>query len=150
MGNAELKKELETLRGEIKSSQEKSSWAEEDKKFEQDFEKNIAPLLTTDAIPAENLPRLKKLLKTLAFTDEYAKSPLSVIYKGVDDFKQFLPGNKKKSAEDSKGGFRGKEGEKSVLDMNAKEFDEYIASQSQEQNQGKKFDIRRDGRSVSE
>jgi len=146
-GQVALKKELETLRGEIKDSREKALWAEEDKKFEQDFEKNVAPVLKSDNVPAENVPRLKKLLKTLAFTEEYAKSPLAVIYRGVEDFRQFLPGAKRKSAEESRGGIRGKEGEVDIMNMSNEEFEAYMKQQKQEEGG---FQIRRDGRSVSE
>jgi hypothetical protein len=146
MGQVALKKELESLRTEIKSGKEKALWAEEDSKFEQDFEKNIAPILKTDNVPAENIPRLKKLLKTLAFTEEYAKSPLPVVYRGVEDFQQFLPGAKKKSGEETRGGIRGKEGEKSILDMDNKEFEEYMTQLKKEEGG---FDLRRDGRPVS-
>ena len=145
-GQVALKKELDTLRNEIKDSREKALWAEEDKKFEQDFEKNIAPILKTDNIPAENLPRLKKLLKTLSFTEEYAKSPLSVIYRGVEDFQQFLPGAKRKSGEESRGGIRGKEGEVDIMKMSNEEFEAYMKKQKDEEGG---FQIRRDGRLIS-
>ena len=147
MGQVTLQKELKSLRDEIKDSKEKSLWADEDKRFEQDFEKNVAPLLTSDKVPAENLPRLKKLLKTFAFTEEYAKSPLAVIYRGVDDFQQFLPGAKRKSGEDARGGIRGKEGEKDIMEMTGPEFEAYIAGEKAKE---EKFQLRRDGRSVSE
>ena len=144
MGQISLKKELDALKGDIKTTTEKSVWAEEDRKFEDDYERNIEPIIKADGIPEENLPRLKKLLKKLAFTEEYAKSPLPVVYRGVEDFKQFLPGTKKKSAESSKSGIRGEETEKSILDMNNEEYDAFVKGQTG------RSDIRRDGESIKD
>jgi len=147
MGNTILQKEVEGLKAQIKENSEKTMWVEQDKRFEQDFEKSIAPILKSENIPSENIPRLKKLLKTYAFTEDFAKSPLSVVYRGIEDFKQFLPSSKKKSGESARGGLRGEETTKSILEMTPKEFDEYISREGKAEGG---MDLRRDGRSIKE
>ena len=49
----------------------------------------------------DDLAKLKSRLKKMAFTEEYAGTPLDLIYKGLDTFR---PIEKKKSAESSRGG----------------------------------------------
>lgn len=145
-GQANLSKELESLRADIKKGSEERAWVEEDKKFEQDYEKNVISLLEVDKIPKENLPRLKKLLKSLAFSEEYAKTPLPVIYRGVEDFKQFLEKGRK-SGEPARSGIRGEEKKVSILDMTDEEYNKHIEEGIKNE---QKFDIRRDGRAISD
>ena len=145
---AGIKKELEDLKTVFQKSDRDNKWAREDRAFEEDFEKVLIPILNTDNIPQENRSRLKKLLHTLAFTAEYANTPLPVIYRGVEDFRQFSGKGVKKSAEASKGGIRGgKEGEIDWMSLEPDDFDKKIKEMAKEE---PGMEIRRDGRAVSD
>lgn len=114
----ELKKKLGALEKERSETYQSNS-------FQKEFDKEIAPLLEADGVPKENHKKVLKLLKDLAFTEEYAKTPLKVIYKGVEQFDDFrIKG--KKSAEGSRGGARGGSvPEKEMRDMTDEEFEKY-------------------------
>lgn len=145
---ATIKKELDDLKTIVKKSDEDRLWAKEDKAFEEDFEKNLSSVLDTDKIPQENRARLKELLKTYAFTTEYSGTPLSVIYRGVEDFRQFLEKGVKKSGEPGKGGIRGgAEGEIDWLNLPPDEFEKKMKEMKAE---GPGMEIRRDGRAISD
>jgi len=67
---------------------------------EKGFEKDFAKLIKD--VPEADDPKVKAKLKTLAFTEEFAKAPLKAIFYGnPDEFGGLKP---KKSAEPSKGG----------------------------------------------
>lgn len=140
-----LKKELEDLKSAYAKDKESRTWELEDKAFEKDFDANVKSLLEADELSEEMKERAKKLLKAYAFSEKYAKTPLSVIYKGVDDFRQ-LDAKGKKSGENSRGGFRGKEGDVNILEMDDESFNKYIDS---EKKKAGKFQIRRDGQDIS-
>lgn len=145
---ANLSKELAALRAQVKKGDDERVWAEEDRRFEKDYDKNVVSLIETDGVLKENIPRLKKLLKTLAFTEEYAKTPLKVIYRGVDDFRQFSKKGQK-SGESARGGIRGDETDSGWLDLSEEEFEKKIKEESNKQGETK-FNIRRDGKSIKD
>ena len=84
----------------------------------------------------------------MAFTEEYSKTPLKVIYRGVDDFRQFSKKGKA-SGESSKSGIRGEDAEKGYLDLSDEEFEKRIKEESTAAGE-KKFDIRRSGKTISD
>ena len=93
--------------GDLKESDQ---FKKEDDQFDRDFDKVILKLIKEEhpKVTDEEIKGMQDDLRKLAFTEEYAKTPLHVIYKGVDDFR---PG--KSSAESSRGGSsKGGEGTK--------------------------------------
>jgi len=147
-GNSSLTKEVAELKAALKKGDDARMWAEEDKRFEKDYDKNVVSLIETDGVPKENIPRLKKLLKSLAFSEEYAKTPLKVIYRGVDDFRQFSKKGKQ-SGELSKSGIRGDDTERGYLDLSEEEFNKRIEREAKEAGETK-FNIRRSGKAITD
>ena len=125
--------------------------AKELEAFDNEFKSDIA---TLDSIKKENLDEAKKLLKELAFTEEYAKVPLKKIIRFAE-FDKFKgePKKGKKSAESSKTGKRGNvvkyedwtnEDWKNASDSEFDKASEYMAgSQS-------KYAIQRNGKTVKD
>ena len=124
----EVKKKLESL-------EEERSSAYQSKMFEREFEEKILPLLEKDSISEENRNKIKKLLKKLAFTTDYAQTPLPVIYRGVEEFDRFRAKGKK-SAESSRGGMSGGVGEeKDIREMTDEEFEKFSDEQGSKQSE---------------
>jgi len=96
----EIKDALDSMK-DLKAQQET---VKADNQFNQEFS-SIEPLIKTEYpdISEGDLSKLKQQLKDTAFTEEYAKTPLSVIYKGLDGFRGAVM-TKKKSAESSRSG----------------------------------------------
>ena len=120
---------------------------EERNEFGNDFRKSIVPLVKTEYpdISDEKLSEIEEELHTLAYTEEFAKVPLSVIYKGNDDFRGLVQ-PKKVTAEEGKQ-FTGQGGkvvnfenatEEDVNKMDSKTFEQYSNWEaSREFNRGK-------------
>lgn len=72
--------------------------------YSQEFDKDVVPLIRAEYpdISEENLTRIKTELHDVAFSDGYLKTPLKVIYKGLDDFREYVP-PARKSAEGGRG-----------------------------------------------
>ena len=103
-GIPKLKKEFDEKLSKLERERSESV---QDKEFEKDYEKSVIPLLEEQGVPKEKWNEAKKMLKDLAFSEDYAKTPLKVIFKGVDDFEEFIPKEKRKSIEGGRSGARG-------------------------------------------
>jgi len=93
----ELAKEARTLK-EIKAAYEENK---AEQAFNEEFGQDVQAIVEAEypGITAEQLASLKTKLKEYATTAEYVKTPLKVIYRGLDDFREFVP--KRKTAESS-------------------------------------------------
>ncbi len=130
-GQPDVKKALDDFRSEIEKGRTERERTHQYSEFNKDYEKSIIPLLEKDGVPSEKRKEVKKLLQTLAFTTEYASTPLPVIYRGVEDFDGFKVKGKK-SAEPSRGGARGGE-EEDEMPKGDKEFKEWSDKKGREQ-----------------
>jgi len=135
----EFQKELQALR-------EEREWQKQYQEFEKEFTDKLEPLIVKEGIPEAERPKLKSLIRDLAFTERFAAWPLDDIYlflkaKGLLD--DFLPKEKKKSAEVSRGGARGKEAGslKEIIEgMSEEEFLKWSDEQAKKE---KRFEIHR-------
>ena len=96
----EVKEAMQVIK-DLKASNEQTK---ADVDFSKEFE-GVKPLIKAEYpnISDGDLSNIQKQLKDNAFTEEYAKTPLSVIYKGVDGFREAVI-TKKKTAESSRSG----------------------------------------------
>ena len=122
--------------------------SKEDKIFDREFSKDI---VTLEDLKKEDQEEVKKLLKDLAFTEEYAKVPLKRIWR-FEEFDKFRGEVKgKKSAESSGGGARGELTnydswtKEDIKNASGSEFDKYCDYMEKKQ---PKFTIHRDGKIV--
>lgn len=78
----------------------------EETAFNASFDKHVLPLIKSEYgdLPADTVESIREKMKERAYSDEFAKTPYSVIYKGVDDFRSFKR-TQAKSSEASRGGF---------------------------------------------
>jgi hypothetical protein len=121
-----LKHELDSMKAEKQAQIEA-------KGFEQEFGENILPLVKAEypEISEGQLEVIKNKLKEVAYTEQFAKTPLGVIYKGVDDFRG-VETARRASAEAGRGGNKAQAGkdfdsvsEEDISKMSAEEFDRY-------------------------
>lgn len=121
MGVPKLKKEFEEKLGSIEQERMANIQKSE---FSKEYEKDVLPLLKDSGIPQERWDGVKKRLSELAFTEEYAKTPLKVIFKGVDEFEDYKKVPGKKSVEGTRNiGARGGSGEETnLMDLSDEEF----------------------------
>lgn len=78
----------------------------EEANFSSDFDRVVLPLIKAeygDDAPSSLISDIKEDLKVLAYSEEYAKVPYAVIFKGQDEFRGLIP-EKNKGAEGSRGG----------------------------------------------
>lgn len=78
----------------------------EEVQFSADFEKNVVPMIKAefgDDVDPTKIAEFKESLKALAYTQEYAKVPYDVIYRGRSEFRTMATA-KKRSAEGARGG----------------------------------------------
>jgi len=96
----EVKEAMQVIK-DLKASNEQTK---ADVDFSKEFE-GVKPLIKAEYpnISDGDLSNIQKQLKDNAFTEEYAKTPLSVIYKGLDGFREAVI-TKKKTAESSRSG----------------------------------------------
>jgi len=104
-GKDDLSPKISGLIEDINHMKESEKDKIEELEFNTDFDKDIAGLVKAEYpdISDDNLTKIKEKLHDLAYTEEYAKVPLKIIYKGLDDFREMFP-KKAKSAEGSRGG----------------------------------------------
>lgn len=97
---SDYKESLETIK-ELKATNEA---AKAEAQFTQEFQ-DLMPIIKDEYpdISESDLSNIQKQLADTAFTEEYARTPLSVIYKGLDGFRGAVM-SKKKSAESSRSG----------------------------------------------
>lgn len=93
-----VQKDLDSLK-EMKEDERQA------KLFDSEYKEKVVPLLEKDGIPEEKRSRVKKILRTLAFTTKYVNMDLDEIYdlrKLRGDFDSVL-GKGRKTAETSRG-----------------------------------------------
>ncbi|MHA1420270.1 MAG: hypothetical protein ACTSPO_15250 [Candidatus Heimdallarchaeaceae archaeon] len=113
----------------------------EDRIFDQEFKKDI---LSLDDVKEGDQAEVKKLLKDLAFTEEFAKVPLKRIWR-FEEFDKFRGESKgKKSAESSAGGDDNWTKD-DIKNASGADFDKYCEYMEKKQ---PKFTIHRDGKIV--
>ena len=121
---ANLEKKIGELEEKLAKKEQADIESKQDAEFDKEFNKEVLPLMEKDGISPEKRKKLKDRLKVLAFTEEYVKTPLKVIYKGEDSISEIkTPG--KKSAESSGTPPHGGEGKekKDWMDMSDDEFE---------------------------
>lgn len=113
---------------ELKALKEEKEWQKQYQEFDKEFTDKVEPILIEDNIPEKKRPKLKSLMRELAFTERFASWPADDIYtflKAKGQLDDFMPKEGKKSAESSRGGARGKESEsiKEIIEnMSEEEF----------------------------
>lgn len=77
----------------------------EEQAFRSAFDEHIIPLIKQEYgdLPEDTISEIRKVMMEKAYSDEFAKTPYSVIYKGLDEFRGFKR-TPAKSAEASRGG----------------------------------------------
>jgi hypothetical protein len=114
----------------LEKTSETTTEQQQDVEFERDFSKNVLPLIKDEYPEASDklVGRIKTLIESLAFTEELIGTPLSMIYKGSEQFRGVKG---KKSAESSTGSGRiekvGIEGvtPEDIENMSDAEFDKF-------------------------
>jgi len=88
----------EEEREKLRKIEEAITWSREDKLFEEEYNKDIVPLIKEMQIPEENERKIKKTLYNLAFTEEFSKLPLREIIRtsAFDDLVPIGGGTKRK------------------------------------------------------
>lgn len=90
--------DIDFYKDSIRKQQEEDANAREEQLFERDFEKDIIPLIKKeygDDVPASTIKQIKDDIKAKAYTEEFAKVPYTMIYKGDDNFRSLVPTPKK-------------------------------------------------------
>lgn len=90
----------------MKQAKDAASIVAETAQFNQDFDKQILPLIKAeygDDTKPEIIERIREDLKAKAYSTEYSKVPYTTIYKGEDQFRGVIA-EKKKGAEGARGG----------------------------------------------
>lgn len=90
--------DIDFYKDSIRKQQEEDANAREEQLFERDFEKDIVPLIKKeygDDVPASTIKQIKDDIKAKAYTEEFAKVPYTMIYKGDDGFRSLVPTPKK-------------------------------------------------------
>ena len=82
--------------------------AAEEQLYTSNFDKEVLPLVKKefgDDVPADTISQIRDELKNLAYTETYKQTPLAVIFKGVERFREFKrpPAG---SGEAGRGGFQ--------------------------------------------
>lgn len=123
---------------------EQSEIQAEELAFNNAFDKTVMPLIKAEYgdLPKDTVEAIRELMMKKAYSDEYAKTPFEVIYKGLDDFRNYkrMPNN---SAENSDGVNRNgaDEGtdefenitEEDIDKMDSKTFDRYTVYQEKKE-----------------
>lgn len=103
--SAEDLKAIEAIKSEAALLQNERLQAHQEKSFNEEFEEKVLPAIEREypGIPKETLNEIKSEVKKKAFTEEYSKTDLGVIYKGMDEFRgRFTP--PRKGPEETRGG----------------------------------------------
>lgn len=117
---------VDKLREEYEGSLEK-------RLFEDDFEKRVAPLVRDEypEISDSDLQNIKNTVKKIAYTEEFAKTPLDYIYRGEPSLRGVVRSTKKTAESSRKGDsktemidYNSLSGEQ-ISNLTGKEFFEY-------------------------
>lgn len=95
-----LKHELGERFQDLDQLKSRAQESELEQRQEQIWKKQFSELIQKLPDEAENIKSIESKLKRLAFTEEYHKTPLEVIYKGVDELRP----TKRRTVESGKGG----------------------------------------------
>lgn len=146
VGNtAALEEKISKLEARLTETSKITEEEKQDKLFNKEFEKEIAPLIEQDGISPENQKRVKKLLYSLAFTEEFGNTPLKFIYKGHESFDDFRKKGRKSGESSGPAAHAGDGKEKSFMEMDDDEFEKESEELGKKD---KNRDIRRDGKSI--
>ena len=99
---AEVQEKLKAV-DDFKAAQEVAA---EESAFQASFDKDIVPLIKAEYgedLDPDTIQKIRTELMEKAYSDEFANTPLGVLYKGHDSFRGFTR-TAKKSAEPSRGG----------------------------------------------
>ncbi len=89
---------VETFTQAVKEQQERDAIEREEQLFNQDFNKEIIPLIQKEYgpdVPQSVIDEIRDGVKAKAYTEEFVKVPYSMIYKGDDKFRSLVPSPKK-------------------------------------------------------
>ena len=129
---SQLRKEIEDLKGTLQKSKEEAEIMRQNRLFEKEFEKEVLPLLEQEGV-ADKKNEIMETLRALAFTEEYARTPLKVIYRGDETFETFRRKGKKSAESGGRMTHAGEDREKSITEMSEEEFEKWSDEQ------GKKY-----------
>ena len=118
--------------------------------FNSDFSKEVSEIVKGYELSTDEATELKRVLHDKAFTKTYANVPLEVILRGDSDFDRFRSSQAKTQGFEAGGKSvrgTGKISDKSVKDMNDKEFDQQLEEMESNQGNGG-VEIQRDGRTI--
>lgn len=127
---AKLPKDVEAKLAKLDELSQQHQEAVDEQTFSREFDKDVLPLLTAEYpdLSPKQLDKLKRRVHSIAFTEDYAKTPLSVIYKGLDEFRGVVKAPKT-TAEHGK---PGSEQVKDVLDVDFENVSEEDVSKMDE------------------
>lgn len=102
---AEIPKEITDKLKKVDEWSAQQEVQAEESAFNAAFDKEVVPLIEAEygKLPEDTISEIRKLAMEKAYTDEFGKTPLSVIYKGLDEFRSFKR-TPARSAEPSRGG----------------------------------------------
>lgn len=133
----EIPKEIAEGIAKINKYEQDQQTLTEEAHFTSDFDSKILPLIKAeygDDVPESTIEDIKDNVKAKAYSEEYAKVPLSTIYKGEDQFRGIIP-KKQSGSEKSRGGYRAAaepfKGDE--LDLTKEQSDEMVANMTPEQ-----------------
>ncbi len=130
-------KEFNEIMEKVKGLEQLNLESLEEQKYNSDFDKKVIPAIQKEYpnISDKNLAKIKNDLHNIAYTEEYAKTPLDVIYKGLDDFRNVTIISRK-SGEVTKSGITSKGG---VIDYANITDEEFQALPRDKQEEAQKF-----------
>lgn len=116
----EIQEKLKAV-DEFKAAQEVLA---EEQAFNAAFDKEVIPLIKAEYgdLPEDTISEIRKAMMEKAYSDEYGKTPYTVIYKGLDDFRGFKR-TPAASGEQGRGGFERSGDENGNADTQAEFFD---------------------------
>lgn len=103
----EIPKEITEGLDKINKYEHEKQVEAEEAHFNSDFTNKILPLIKTEYgndVPASTIEDLKEKVKAKAYSEDYAKVPLTTIYRGEEEFRDVIP-KKQAGSEKSRGGF---------------------------------------------
>lgn len=108
IGSPKLPKDITDKLAILEKLQSKAQEDGDNAAYSSEFAKDVEPLIKAEYPNAspEHIKAIKERIQGVAFTEDYARTPLSVIYKGLDEFRGMVK-PEKSTAEKGGGGERG-------------------------------------------
>lgn len=105
LGTFEIPKAVEERLAKLDEIEANMNDQTDNADFAKEFDRDVTPLVKAEYanLPEKQLSELKARIREIAFSENYSTTPLSVIFKGLDEFRG-LAKAPKKTAEAGKGG----------------------------------------------